>query len=226
MPSLLTIDTVLHPCSIGLSSAQGETHLFENEPNRQTECLMLLIEKILSDAGIRYNDLDAIAVTIGPGGFTGVRTGIAAAKGIHLVHPSIRLIAVTGFEVVATKALAEGSTLPVLATLDARRGQLFCQRFDATGQPLTAPALLTYAEATQLVPDEPCLLAGNGQILLQNSLPALTPLCHPTPSTMQCDAQNIFPIAQKKLSESTSQISLSPLYIRPPDAKIPSPKKN
>ncbi len=101
----------------------------------QAERLLPLLEEMLAEAGAGWGDLDALAVCTGPGNFTGLRIGVAAARGLALAlgRPAI---GVTRLE-----ALAEGAAGPALAAIDARRGAVYVQAF-ADGAPLGPPELV------------------------------------------------------------------------------------
>src|SRR5439155_20558387 len=104
--------------------------------------------------------LERIAVTVGPGSFTGVRVGIAAVRGLALVT-GCPAVGISTLAVIAERARALAGARPVLAVLDARRGEVYAQSFDrpglAVGPPEAAPAELI-AERV----DEKTLLAGAG----------------------------------------------------------------
>ncbi len=88
----------------------------------QAEALMPVLETLLTDSGLAWGDLDAIAVGIGPGNFTGIRIGVAAARGLAL-GLGIPAVGVSGFE-----AAAWGQTLPATVLLPAPRGEVYSQR--------------------------------------------------------------------------------------------------
>jgi tRNA threonylcarbamoyladenosine biosynthesis protein TsaB len=91
-------------------------------------------------AGADRTSLDAIACDVGPGSFTGIRVGLAAAKGIALAL-DIPLVPVTSLEALAAAARIGGAEGPIVAVLDARRGEIFVQRFDGAepGEPKHVP---------------------------------------------------------------------------------------
>jgi tRNA threonylcarbamoyladenosine biosynthesis protein TsaB len=216
---ILAFDTTLSLCSIAITA--GNTllaSLTEPERARQVERLFPMIEQALQQTGIGYGDLDALAVTTGPGSFTGVRIGIAAAKGLRLVT-GLPLIGLSGFEVIA-HALRQkrlGTKTEMLIVLDARRDQVFAQLFDSEAQPLREPAMLDYAAIGGYAGNAPLLVAGNGKYLVAEYLPGveLADACYDSP-----DAVTLAAAAYQVLTLRPQGGDVAPLYIRPPDAKL------
>lgn len=123
-PLILAFDTAAAHCAAAL--VQGHVLRavrFESMARGQAERLIPLVGELLADAGADWSDLDLIAVGTGPGNFTGLRIGVAAARGLALGR-GIPAVGVSLFE-----TLAHGHPGPVLVTLDDRRGGLFAQLF-------------------------------------------------------------------------------------------------
>ena len=91
----------------------------------QAERLVPMLEEVLADEGFVWDDLDAIAVGIGPGNFTGLRLAVATARGLAMAK-DIAAIGVSGFDAIAAGAEVEG---PVLVLLENRKGSDFAQAF-------------------------------------------------------------------------------------------------
>ncbi len=164
----------------------------------QVERLLPMLEEALHEAGCGWSDLGALAVCTGPGNFTGLRIGVAAARGLALAldRPAI---GVTRLE-----ALAEGRAGPVIVAIDARRDALYLQRFDG-GAPLGPPALITAAD----------LPAPDGALRLGAAAAVGSPEAAETP-----DAETLARIAARRLGAGAPPPA--PLYLRPPDA-APAP---
>ena len=122
---ILAIDTCCGVCSVALFK---ENVLIASKeilkPNQQAENLMSLIDIILKEGGFGFKDLSYIAVTIGPGSFTGIRIGLSAAQGISLVH-DIPLIGINTLEAIAAKE----NIFPNEYHIFAGREQVYCQNF-------------------------------------------------------------------------------------------------
>lgn len=110
------------------------------------ERLMAFIDEALSGAGKPLEDIDRIAVTIGPGSFTGIRVGVAAARGLALAlgRPAV---GISTLEVLASSARAQHPDEPVLVLMDAKRDELYGQAFDQTGAAASGPMLINVADA-------------------------------------------------------------------------------
>ena len=109
------------------------------------EQLMPLIGQVLSEAGIDYPDIDRIAVSVGPGSFTGVRVGVAAARGFSLAL-GIPAVGISTLDAIAAETRQNFPGLPALVALDARRGEVYAASYDASGQ-VVADARITTVSA-------------------------------------------------------------------------------
>lgn len=140
---ILAIETTAAACSAALVDETGTVERFEPMARGHAERLMPMIADVLEKAGAGYSALDLVAVATGPGTFTGLRVGLAAARGIALAAGR-PCLGVTSFEAVleaerpaAEAAWQRGET--VLVVLDSRRSELFAQSFIApAGAPMAA----------------------------------------------------------------------------------------
>lgn len=129
MTHILSIETSTPICSVAIHSDGSLRALAEiNESGAHAERLMLLVEEVLQKAGLEFSQLDAIAVSEGPGSYTGLRIGVSTAKGLAfgLGKP---LIGVNTLQALASAALLEGGEL-VIPVLDARRMEVYREVFD------------------------------------------------------------------------------------------------
>ncbi|WP_273689587.1 tRNA (adenosine(37)-N6)-threonylcarbamoyltransferase complex dimerization subunit type 1 TsaB [Ketogulonicigenium vulgare] len=141
---ILAIDTSAAHCAAALRSDDGQIWVqVETMDKGQAERLMPMIAALLADHHVAPADLRAVTVGTGPGNFTGIRIGVAAARGLAL-GLGIPAIGISQFEV-----LAEGQPLPCTITLPGNRGQNYRQSFDADGAP-GAPAVVDEGEAIPL----------------------------------------------------------------------------
>lgn len=210
--TILAFDTTTGLCSVALLHEGNSYHAEGEQPSSQAEKLFFLIQAVLDQAGISYQQLESIAVTTGPGSFTGVRIGLAAAKGIALAA-AIPLIGIGSLEAIALEAVLSNNQHPVLATLDARRGQIYAQYFDKEGIATKPALLLNYADVAAYAGDAPCIVAGNATPLIAHLLPASLPLPHITIPR----ASIVVLAARRKIPANSN---LDAFYIREPDAKI------
>jgi tRNA threonylcarbamoyladenosine biosynthesis protein TsaB len=132
MVRILSIETSTSVCSVAVHLEGVLVSLFEiNESGAHAEQLMGLIENVLDGAGISYSKLDAIAVSEGPGSYTGLRIGVSTAKGLAfgLNKP---LIAVNTLQALASASPAAPGDL-VIPVLDARRMEVYREVFNGEG---------------------------------------------------------------------------------------------
>src|SRR5262249_59194920 len=113
------------------------------------EVLMPLVARVLERAQIDFTAIDRIAVTTGPGSFTGLRVGIAAARGIALAtgKPAIGLTTLAAF---AAPFIAADDTLPVVVAIDARHDHVYLQLFGPGGRTVVAPRVTPLREALRV----------------------------------------------------------------------------
>lgn len=225
----LAFDTCFGACSaaLRLRGPAGDWQLREDYremPTGQAEALLPMIEALMTAAGLQFADLSKIAVTIGPGSFTGARIGLSAARGFRL-SLGVPVVTLTSLAVMAMRAdtLLEGGHLGVARTgaalavcMDARGGRMYAEVFaESVAEPLLAPGLWTPAELAAALNGRRVIAAGSGGAMLAGAmtaaggeavavLPGLLP--HARHLALLADAA---PVTQV----------LDPLYLRDTDAK-------
>jgi tRNA threonylcarbamoyladenosine biosynthesis protein TsaB len=184
----------------------------------QAEALLPLIAATLEDAGIGMGELDLLAVTIGPGGFTGLRIGLAAARGLALAT-GLPLIGVTGFDAIAAAVpSSQRAGQPLVVALDSKRDEVFVQCFAADGPALADGALVTPDQANALVPPGPILLAGDAAAMLA---PWLGDRAVIAPEAARPDPAIIALLALERWRPGERPAPPRPLYLRAPDTTEP-----
>ncbi len=174
---VLALDTCLSACA-GAVVRDGEVLSRAVEPMQRghQERIAGMTDELMKAAGLRFSDLDRIAVTVGPGSFTGLRIGLAFAKGLSVAldRPC------AGVGVLETLG-RQGGNGRVLAVLDARAGQVHCQAFQ-DGAPADDAVTLDIEAAGRL--EAPQVLIGDGAALLAAAFPAarqvMPEACDPT----------------------------------------------
>jgi tRNA threonylcarbamoyladenosine biosynthesis protein TsaB len=222
---LLTIDTACRIGTVAVMDGSSVISSFDSmEQTRHGERLLDLVARALEQASCSLSDLDLIAAGMGPGSFTGVRVGMATAKGLALAV-SRPLVGVVSLEAMAHAARSIVGERPVVAMLDAKKGEVFLGAYGPSGQPLGAPTHLprdqaaAWMTAIESKGAGPCFVCG--EVARELDLASWSVLSHP-----MCDlpaALAIGAIAQATWASSrVSQLDLlEPLYVRPPDIQAP-----
>jgi len=149
MSLVLAIDTAAPRLQLALLRTDGTVDCsIDDIAQGHAELLFPLLDALLARNGTTYGDLDRIAVTTGPGSFTGLRIGLSAARGLGLALN----IPVLGIPSLLAISLAAPASKPVAVLLDARRDEAYFQGFAAPGVPLGEPELLPMIAARLLVP--------------------------------------------------------------------------
>jgi tRNA threonylcarbamoyladenosine biosynthesis protein TsaB len=219
---LLALETATSDCSVAICDAAGQVlgHRRGAPAPEQADRLVELIDALLSEAKLDYGALDLIAVNHGPGSFTGVRAGVAAARGLALAAAR-PVIAVNTLEVLAA-ALGPQPEGTIVAALDARRGQLYAQTLDHRLVALSAPRALAPEDVMLAGAAPPLHLVGSGADLLRAALPAGAPVVS---ASVAADALGVARRAVARLAAGERPVpgpAVHPLYLRPPDARLPT----
>lgn len=215
---VLAIDTALEACSVGIYNADDpELTAHESAPMTRghAEALVPMIARVLDRAALKVSDLDRIAVTVGPGSFTGLRVGIAAARGLSLASgkPAIGL---TTFSAFAAPYIAADDTLPVAAVIDARHDHVYLQMFGQGGRTLVTPRIVSLKDAARIATSGSPRVVGTGAKLLAANWPSSAAI----PSLVDPRrAPDIGWIARLGVAAQDTGVAPKPLYLRAPDAR-------
>jgi tRNA threonylcarbamoyladenosine biosynthesis protein TsaB len=215
---ILAIDTALDACAAAvLDTDAARTIAQESHPMKRghAEALMPLIGRVIKASGIGFADLDRIAVTTGPGSFTGLRVGLSAARGIALAadKPVVGLTTLTAY---AAPVVSRNGEPSVVSAIDARHDHVYFQVVSGDGSSLMRPKVAPIEEALAASRFGPCWLVGNAAKILADRWPtdALPPF--------KVDAQpapDITWVAWLGAAVSPNTAPARPYYLRAPDAK-------
>ncbi len=215
---VLAIDTALEACSAALLDTDrggiiaSETLMMARG---HAEAVMPLIARVMDSAAVEFAELDRIAVTTGPGSFTGLRVGISAARGIALAagKPAVGLSTLAGF---AAPLIAEDDSSHVAAAIDARHDQVYLQVFGPGGRTLVAPRIATLRDAVRAAMTGRARIVGNAATIVATAWPkgAEQPL-----RVEQRGAPDIGWIARLGAAAADGYGAPKPLYLRAPDAQ-------
>lgn len=231
--NILAFDTCFGACSVAVGIDVGQPterleEFFEPRDVGHAEALMPMVDSAMRGAGIGFDKLDRIAVTNGPGSFTGTRIGVSAARALA-VSTGVPLVAASSLAVMAEEAsdaLAEDRGEAVLGVaVDARKGQVYVQWFSKGGiDPLTPPRVLTPAEAVAELAAtpaaaKPLLIVGSGAEAVAAAAIAGGRDATARMARLQPDACALVFMA-RHLPLMTGP--LEPIYLREADAKPPA----
>ena len=224
---ILALDTALSACSVALwCHSEVRTRRWVAMERGQSEALMPMVDEVMKEADETFFDLDLVAVTAGPGAFTGIRIGLAAARGIALAA-DLPCLGVTTLEAVAHGVGSEERRdATVLVVLDAKRSDVYAQAFTADLNPLgearalLAPQLVTLVGKTDTA-GRRLVVVGNAAPMAVEALTdaGITAAAGSAPGVP--DAAIVAAMAAVRWRPGTTVDIPGPLYLRPPDATLP-----
>lgn len=221
--TLLALDAAGSSCSVALwAGGRVVARRFSRMARGQSERLVPMIAEVMAEWGGGFAGLDAVAVTTGPGGFTGVRIGLATARGLALAR-RLPLIGLTSFEVAAASTgPAERAGRLVLAALDSKRDALFFQLFGPDLVERSAPGECDPDGLAGALPEGPLVVTGDAAARAFAALRAagrrdvvLAAAAGPA------DAAVLAARAALRDPAAAGQQPVRPVYLRPPDVTPP-----
>ncbi|ABC89202.1 probable O-sialoglycoprotein endopeptidase protein [Rhizobium etli CFN 42] len=207
---VLALDTAGVDCAAAVYDSGRNTMLGEASDmigKGHAEHLIGIVDHAVDQAGVTLSQIERLAVTIGPGSFTGIRVGVAAARGFAL-SLNVPVVGVTTLEVMAAAQREKTPGRAVLAAMDAKRDEIYLQSFAADGSPLDAPRAASVAEAQAFAAGFDGEITGSATPLLKAGAGG--------------DHTNVFPIsivARLAAAAPADAGKPKPLYLRGPDAK-------
>ncbi|MDB5618579.1 tRNA (adenosine(37)-N6)-threonylcarbamoyltransferase complex dimerization subunit type 1 TsaB [Tardiphaga sp.] len=215
---ILAIDTALDACAAGvLDTRTSKLIAHESQPMKRghAEALMPLIARVMAGSGIGFAELDRVAVTTGPGSFTGLRVGLSAARGIGLAagKPVVGITTLTAY---AAPIVSRDAGHPVISAIDARHDHVYYQVVSSDGASLVRPRVAPIDEALQAAEFGAPHLVGNAAGILAARWPA------DAPAPVQVDEQpapEISWLAWLGVASDPATALARPYYLRAPDAK-------
>ena len=201
-PILLHIETATDVCSVALSRGTEIIGLKEEAGgNNHAKNLLPFVDEVLKQSGVRMSEINGVAVSIGPGSYTGLRIGVSTAKGIAYTA-GIPVMAISTLESIAQGAKqlwSETSTesVQIVPMIDARRMEVFTTRFDYDMQPLEEVSSKIVDENTfsELLSEQKVLFCGNGMPKCRELLSVFSNACF---IDALISAKNMLPAALKK----------------------------
>jgi tRNA threonylcarbamoyladenosine biosynthesis protein TsaB len=215
---ILAIDTALDACAAAvLDTDAGKLIVHESQAMKRghAEALMPLIGRVIAASGTTFTALGRIAVTTGPGSFTGLRVGLSAARGIALAA-NIPVVGVTTLAAYAAPVVSRNAEHPVVSAIDARHDHVYLQVVSGNGSALVRPRVAPIAEALDACRFGAPYLVGNAAGILADRWPSQAE------PPLKVDAQpapDITWVGWLGAAVSPNTAPARPFYLRPPDAK-------
>jgi tRNA threonylcarbamoyladenosine biosynthesis protein TsaB len=212
---ILAVETCLGACSVALLEGENVlAHRWQAMERGHAEALAPMVEEIT--AGLALATLDCLAVTVGPGTFTGQRVGLSFMRGLSLALQK-PLTGVTSLEVMAAAARAETGHMRAAAIHDARREEAYLALVE-NGAMVMAPRVMPFTAAVEAIRAfGACALAGTGAPAAREALDDNYLLS----TIRQPDALFVARLARALPLPPKDAPPPAPLYLRAPDAKLP-----
>lgn len=230
-PLILACDTTQGACSLALWRGALVARRLTPMQKGHAEALMPMLEALCAEAEIDLRAVTHLAVTNGPGTFTGVRVGLSAMRGLALALDA----PLKTYGTLAVMAAACPQELPLIVAIDAKRETFYTQSFSAKGAPLSAPQALSAPDIAAMAQSlsisegvQKIALCGTGASLLAKA-PGLADLSHMLDAPPYPQAAHLARLAAEDAGTPEKWENLppaEPLYLRPPDATLPDPSKN
>lgn len=214
---VLAIDTALEACAAAVLDTEHGRMASESLPmlRGHAEALMPLIDRVMQQADMPFAALDRVGVTTGPGSFTGLRVGIAAARGIALAaaKPAFGLTTLAAY---AAPYIAADDKTAVAVAIDARHQHVYLQVFGAGGRTLVTPRIASAADAARLSAVGSVRVVGTGATMLADAWPAREA---PPVTVDDLRAPDIIWVGRLAVAATDAGDGPKPIYLRAPDAQ-------
>ncbi len=214
---VLAIDTALDACAAAVLDTDANWLMMQESlpmTRGHAEALMPLLQRVMKASGVAFSALDRIAVTTGPGSFTGLRVGLSAARGIALAANK-PVVGVTTLSAFAAPAVSENGSQAVLSVIDARHDQAFFQLVTGSGGTLVRPRLAPIPEILETARFGAPRIVGNAAEAIAARWPAgVAPV-----EVRQLAAPEIAWVAWLGAAVSPNTAPARPYYLRAPDAR-------
>lgn len=218
---VLALDSSAAACSVALVDGDRRLIAGRSEPMARghAEKLMPMIDSVLREARLGFAALGLIAVTTGPGSFTGIRVGLAAARGLGLAS-GVPVIGVSAFAAIAAAIGPHVPPVPLLVAIDSKRAELFIQAFGPTGVSLLDPVALLPGRLPVSLPPGDYRIAGDGALVAQAALAdAGWPAALAASDPPAAPAVALAGLAQWRSGETPAPPR--PFYLRAPEVSLP-----
>ena len=223
MTCILALDSATSACSVAvMQDGEIKAHSYEEMSRGQAEALVPMIADTMSTAGLAFEELHAIGVTVGPGAFTGVRIGLSTAQSLALASGKPLIGATTLETVLAAQGEAQA---PILVALDTKRTDIYVQLFAADGGALTAPLALEEDQISTAVSLNGISVVGDAADRALHALHGSGITAKELTGPKLPDARWLARIVSHRVG-ADNPVPVAPLYLRPPDVGPPSKRRS
>jgi len=215
---VLALDTALAACSVCLFDAERDKVIASASAmlgKGHAEALLPMLERVIAKLDGGWGAIGRIGVVVGPGSYTGLRVGIAAARAVALATGR-PVVGVTTLAALAAPLVGGSEDVPIAAAIDARHGNLFFQLFSAEGRSLDAPAVLSLAQAAEKVGVRPVHLVGSASPALHS---AVSQAGATVRSSLVDAAPDIVSVAKLAATDDPKTSPPDPVYVKPAEAR-------
>jgi tRNA threonylcarbamoyladenosine biosynthesis protein TsaB len=217
---ILAIDAALHAVSACVLDSDADEPLASETIEMErghAEALLPLVERVVAKAPGGFSSIQRVAVTVGPGSFTGIRIGLSAGHAIALAIRA-EIVGVSTLAALAAPLIIDPFDGVVAAAIDARHGQVYVTAFGPDGRTLLAPRRAGAHEALRAIGDGPLKLVGSGAPLLAKEARGTGVSAEIANGAA---APDIAFVARLGLAANPESAPARPLYLKAPDAKPP-----
>lgn len=214
---VLAIDTALGQCAAAVvSGAEPEPVAAESlvMERGHAEALLPLLDRVMSRVEGGFASLDRVAVTIGPGSFTGLRVGISAARAIALAA-GVPAIGVTTLSALMAPLIEKGPTQLTVAAIDARAGRVFAQGIGPSGRLVFGPAVMTVRDVVRNLGSGAVSLVGSGAAMVAQEARGVGIATMVESSPLP----DMVWVARVGMAANPSEARAKPFYLAPADAR-------
>lgn len=208
---ILSLDTAMAACSaavIDTDHALPLAAVFQPMERGHAEALAPMVAEVMRASGLTFSDVDRIAVTVGPGTFTGVRIGLSFARGLGLAR-GIPVIGIDSLSAIAANVASSG---PLLVASDARNDEVYAATFDGEGHLICGPRITTPGGAAEGLPPGALVIGtAKGSVAAMSGRSDLS-------LSLESDLPDAARFARLAASATPGGMP-APLYLRAPDAK-------
>jgi len=220
--NILALDSAANACSVAISVNNNVCAArFEFMERGQAQALAPMVAVVVEEARqtipCGFADLDAVAVTVGPGTFTGIRIGLALAQAIALPL-KIPVLGLSTFD--AIRFGIDQINSPLMAVIETKRDDFYLQMFDRTGTAMTKAAVLSAAEALSVLPPGPIAAVGDGAGRLGKMLAAKGYSGFHIAAEAPPIAANFIGLAVERFQLKKFQ-GPAPIYLKAPSVTVP-----